>query len=48
MHRKLKNFHKKFTSLKNVAPRIEANKNLKQKVLDNGGDLFNELMSLQR
>ena len=48
MHRKLKNFHKKFTSLKNVAPRIEANKNLKEKVLDNAGDLFNELMTFTK
>ena len=43
MHKKLKNFHKKFTSLKNVVPRTEANKNLKEKVLDDGGDLFNDL-----
>ena len=43
MHKKLKNFHKKFTDLKNVTPRTEANKNLKEKVLDNIIDLFNEL-----
>ena len=43
MHKKLKNFHKKFTSLKNVAPQTEANKNLEKKVLDNAGDLYNEL-----
>ena len=43
MHKKLKDFHKKFTKLKNVIPQTEANKNLKEKVLDNVGDLFNEL-----
>ena len=43
MHKKLKNFHKKFTDLKNVTPRTEANKNLKEKVLDDVGDLYNEL-----
>ena len=43
MHKKLKNFHKKITNLKNVAPRTEANKNRKEKVLDSVGDLFCEL-----
>ena len=43
MYKKLKNFHKKFTDLKNVTPRIGANKNLKEKVLDDAGDLFNDL-----
>ena len=43
MHKKLKNFHKKFTNLKNVTPRIETNKKLKEKVLDDAGDLFNDL-----
>ena len=43
MHKKLKNFHKKFTNLKNVTPQTEANKNLKEEVLNNVGDLFNEL-----
>ena len=43
MHKKLKDFHKNFTSLKNVAPRTEANKNLKEKVLDDAGDLYNDL-----
>ena len=42
-HKKLKDFHEKFTSLKNVAPRTEANKNLKEKVLDDAGDLYNDL-----
>ena len=40
---RLKNFHKKFNELKNVVPQTEVNKNLKEKVLENAGDLFNEL-----
>ena len=43
MHKKMKNFHKKFTDLKNVTPQTEANKNLKEKVLGDARDLFNDL-----
>ena len=43
MHKKVKNFHKKFTGLKSVIPRTEANKNLKETVLDDAGDCFNDL-----
>ena len=43
MHKILKNFHKKFTNLKNVTPRTEAKKNLKNRVLNDAGDLYNEL-----
>ena len=43
MHKKLNHFHKKFTKLKNVAPQTKTNENLKEKVLDNVGDVFNEL-----
>ena len=43
MHNKLNDFHKKFTKLKNVNPQTKTNKNLKEKVLGNVGDLFNEL-----
>ena len=43
MHKKLKNFHKRFGSLKNVVPWTGANKSLKEKVLDDVGDLFNDL-----
>ena len=42
-HKKLKNFHKKYTDLKNVTLQIRANKNLKEKVLDYVGDFYNEL-----
>ena len=42
MHKRLKKFHEEFTSLKNVTPRKKANKNLKEKVLDNAGNLFND------
>ena len=41
--KKLKTFHKKFTDLKSVNPQTEANKNLKEKVLHNAGDIFNDL-----
>ena len=43
MHKTLKNINKKFIDLKNVIPRTEANKKLKEKVLDDAGDLFNDL-----
>ena len=43
MHKKLSEFHKKFTRLKNVNPQTEANKDLKAKVLDNVGYFFNEM-----
>ena len=36
-------YHKKFTSLENLVPRTENNKKLKQEVLINAGDIFNEL-----
>ena len=42
MHKKLNDFHKKFTKLKNVSPQTKTNENLKEKVLGNVGDLFNE------
>ena len=40
---KFKDIGEKFTNLKNVIPQTEANKSLKEKVLENVGDLFNEL-----
>ena len=43
MHKKLKSFHKQFTSLKNVAPRTKDNENKKKEVLNNAEDLYNEL-----
>ena len=36
-------YHKKFTSLKNLFPRTKNNKELKQEVLINAGDIYNEL-----
>ena len=35
--------HKKFTSLKNLVLRTEKNKELKQEVLINAGDIYNKL-----
>ena len=43
MHKKLNDFHKEFAKLKNVSPQTKTNQNLKEKVLNNVGDLFNEL-----
>ena len=43
MHKTLKKFNKTFTGLKNVIPRTNANKKLKEKVLDDAGNLFNDL-----
>ena len=43
MYKKLNGFHKKFTKLKNVITQTKTNENLKEKVLDNVGNLFKEL-----
>ena len=42
IHKILKDFHKKFTGLKNVNPRTKDNENLKNKVLKDAGDLYND------
>ena len=43
MHKRLHNFHKKFTRLKNIRPKTRDKEDLRANVLENGGDLFNEL-----
>ena len=43
LFKKLNDFKKRFNKLKNVEPQENENKVLKPKVLDNVGDLFNEL-----
>ena len=43
MYKKLNDFEKRFNELKTVDPQTNENKVLKPKVLDNVGDLFNEL-----
>ena len=43
MHKRLNDFYKKFTKLKSVNLQTEANVVLNTKVLDNAGDVFNEL-----
>ena len=43
IYKKLNDFFKKFNKLKAVNPQADENKVLKPKVLDNVGDLFNEL-----
>ena len=42
MHKRQQNVHKKFAGLKKVSPQTKKNEDLKAKVLDNAGDLFNE------
>ena len=42
MHKKLNNFHKKFTRPKNVSSQTNNNEDLKAKVLDNAGNLYND------
>ena len=39
----MREYHKKFTSLNILVPRTENNKELKQEVLINAGDIYNEL-----
>ena len=39
----MRKYHKKFTSLNNLVPRKEGNKKLKQEVLFNAGNIYNEL-----
>ena len=43
MHKRLNDFHKKLIKLESVNLQTEANNDLKAKVLDNAGDIFNEL-----
>ena len=43
MYKRLDNFKKRFNRLKNVNPQTDENEVLKLKVLDNIGDLFNNL-----
>ena len=39
----MREYHKKFTSLNNLVPQTENNKKLKQEVLINAVDIYNEL-----
>ena len=43
MHKKLNDFKKRFNKFKAVNPEADENIALKQKVLGNDGDLFNDL-----
>ena len=42
----MKEYHKKFNSLNNLKPRTKDNEKLKQEVLTNVGDLYNELYDI--
>ena len=44
----MRKHHKKFISLKNLTPRTECNKKLKQKVLINAGDIQNALYDIYK
>ena len=43
MFNTMKMYHKNFTSLNNLTPRTENKEKLKQQVLNNAGDIYNEL-----
>ena len=43
MHKKLNDFHKKFTIFKKLNPQTKEKEYLEEKVKDNAGDLFIEL-----
>ena len=43
MYKRLNDFQKRFNKLKNVTPQTYENKDLQEKVLNDIGDLFNEL-----
>ena len=44
----MREYHKKFTSLNNLVPRTENNKELKQEVLINAGDIYNEFITFTK
>ena len=44
----MRKYHKKFTSLNNLIPRTKNNKELKQEVLINAGDIYNELYHIYK
>ena len=48
MHKRLNDFHKKFIKLKGVNPQTKVNEDVKAKVLDNAGDIFNELYHIYK
>ena len=43
-----KEYHKKFNSLNNLKPRTKDNEKLKQEVLTNVGDTYNELYDIYK
>ena len=44
----MKEYHKKFNKLINLKPRTKYNEKLKQKVLINVGDIYNELYGIYK
>ena len=43
MHKKLQEFHKKFARFKKLTPQMKKAEDLNAKVLEDAGDLLNEL-----
>ena len=43
MYKRLNEFQKRFNRLKNVSSQTDKNKDLQEKVINDVGDLFNEL-----
>ena len=48
MHKRLNDFHKKFIRLKGVNPQTKSNEDLKAKVLDSAGNIFNEMYYIRK
>ena len=48
MHKRLNDFHKKFIRLEGVNPQTKSNEDLKAKVLDSAGDIFNEMYYIRK
>ena len=44
----MKEYHEKFNSLNNLKPQTKDNEKLKQEVLTNAGDIYNELNDIYK
>ena len=48
MFNRMRMYHEKFTSLNNLTPRTENKEELKQEVLNNADDIYNELYHIYK
>ena len=48
MFNRMNMYHKKFTSLNNLTPRTENKEKLKQEVLNNASNIYNELYHIYK